>query len=280
MKSFHPMKILFPLSLVSVPTSLGKYWVLNPFSNKVTGLDKFKEYQIHREQTRVHISNTHLQKSHIWAVASGNVANFSDTGLIAACLVVHTCSRAVHCRYCYWYRPDFQINSCFVYLYFAWTHSGCVTISRNMTRYRGQREHESPWNPSGRFLPMSCICCTGVWMTTQVMLHGSELAYDFHHTEDKSKCLAIACKVLRDLYPGCPTNLTSWPSVPHCPPATSLLHGHIVTGAVSCLFLASDPQRRDTAMLTPSHCSLVLGQRPQKTLLLFCKESTHSLSIT
>lgn len=90
----HPMKILFPLSLASVPTSLGKYWVLNPFSNKVTGLGKFKEYQIHREQTGVHISNTHLQKSHIWAVASGNVANFSDTGLISSCLVVHTCSRA------------------------------------------------------------------------------------------------------------------------------------------------------------------------------------------
>lgn len=85
------MKSLFLLPLASVPTSLGKYQVINPFANKATGLSRFKEYQIHGEQNRVHISNTHLQKSHIGAATSDNVASFSDTGLILISLVVCTC---------------------------------------------------------------------------------------------------------------------------------------------------------------------------------------------
>lgn len=54
MKTFpeHPVKILFLLPLASVPTSLGKYQVINPFANKAAGLGRFKEYQIHREHSR------------------------------------------------------------------------------------------------------------------------------------------------------------------------------------------------------------------------------------
>lgn len=70
----RPVKSWFPLSLASVPTSLGKYRGLNPFASKATGLGKFQEYQTHRGEARVHISNMHLQESRIWAVASGNVA--------------------------------------------------------------------------------------------------------------------------------------------------------------------------------------------------------------
>lgn len=61
----------FLLSLASVQTSLGWRQVIDLFTNKAEGPGRFKEYQIHRWQSRVNISNLHLQKRTFEPVTSG-----------------------------------------------------------------------------------------------------------------------------------------------------------------------------------------------------------------
>lgn len=113
-----------------------------------------------------------------------------------------------------------------------------------------------------------CDLCAGVWMTTQVTsLRGSGLACGFHHTKDKSSALIEPAKSYWVRTLGAPPTSPPGP-LPRCAPATSLLHEHVITGVVSCLFLASDPHCWDIAPFAPFHCSLAPAQ---KTLLLSVK---------